>query len=55
MEAEVQSNRARLSAVEGDLLAADHEKESLLRKVHLLERALESPGSKVALRRMLER
>ena len=41
--------------VESDLHAAEQERESLQRKVELLETALESPGSRLALRRILER
>ena len=52
---EMQSSRGRLSALESDLQAAEQEKENLHKKVEMLERALESPGSRVALRRILER
>jgi len=40
---------------ESDLQAAEQERESLQRKVELLEKAMESPGSRLALRRILER
>ena len=52
---ELQSTRSQLSMLETDLHAAEKERESLAKKVEMLERALESPGSKVALRRILER
>ena len=54
-EAELQSSQSRLSVVESDLHAMEQEKENLMKKVVVLERALESPGSKVALQRILER
>ena len=54
-ELELQRCRSRLEVVESDLHAAEQEKESLQRKVELLETALESPGSRLALRRILER
>ena len=41
--------------LESDLHAAEKERDGLARKVEMLERALESPGSKLALRRILER
>ena len=54
-EAELRSCRHQLSAVEGDLALAEQEKDNLQRKVEVLQRALESPGSRLALRRILER
>ena len=52
---ELQSTRSQLSMMETDLHAAEKERDGLAKKVEMLERALESPGSKVALRRILER
>jgi coenzyme F420-reducing hydrogenase beta subunit len=52
---ELQSTRSQLSMMEADLHAAEKERDGLAKKVEMLERALESPGSKVALRRILER
>lgn len=47
--------RERLSEVEKDLQVAEQEKDNMHKKVELLEKALESPGSKLQLRRILER
>ena len=47
--------RERLSEVERDLQVAEQEKDNMHKKVELLEKALESPGSKLQLRRILER
>lgn len=47
--------REQLSEVERDLQVAEQEKENMHKKVELLEKALESPGSKITLRRILER
>lgn len=52
---ELQSTRSQLSMIETDLQAAEKERDGLAKKVEMLERALESPGSKLALRRILER
>ena len=47
--------REQLSEVERDLHVAEQEKDNMHKKVELLEKALESPGSKITLRRILER
>lgn len=52
---EVKECRDRLSEVEKDLQVAEQEKENMHKKVELLEKALESPGSRITLRRILER
>ena len=52
---ELQSTRSQISVLETDLQAAEKERDGLAKKVEMLERALESPGSKMALRRILER
>ena len=54
-ETELGKIRERLSVMESDLHAAESERDSLTKKVHLLERAIDSPNSRVALRRLLER
>jgi hypothetical protein len=54
-DGELRVCRDRLSEVERDLHVAEQEKDNMHKKVELLEKALESPGSKVALRRILER
>ena len=45
----------RLAEVERDLHVAEQEKDNMHKKVELLQIALDSPGSKLALRRILER
>ena len=52
---ELRGCRERLSDVEKDLHVAEQEKDNMHKKVELLEKALESPGSKISLRRILER
>ena len=52
---ELQSSRSQISMLETDLQAVEKERDGLAKKVEMLERALESPGSKMALRRILER
>lgn len=52
---ELRVYREQLSEVERDLQVAEQEKENMHKKVELLEKALESPGSKITLRRILER
>ena len=54
-EEELQSTRSQLNMLETDLHASEKEREGLTKKVEMLEKAIESPGSKVALRRILER
>ena len=54
-DSELRVCRERLSEVERDLQVAEQEKENMHKKVELLEKALESPGSKITLRRILER
>ena len=41
--------------VQSDLSAAETEKENLVKKVQLLEKAIESPNSRTTLQRLLER
>ena len=54
-DSELRLCRERLSEVERDLQVAEQEKDNMHKKVELLEKALESPGSKLQLRRILER
>ena len=54
-EQELSDVRSRVSLLESDLQAAELEKNNLIRKVQLLQRAMESPDSKLKLKRMLER
>lgn len=54
-EAELKTCRDSLSANESDLQHSEHENQNLQKKVEILERAIESPGSKAALKRILER
>ena len=41
--------------MESDLHAAESDKDSLTTKIQILEKAIESPNSRIALRRLLER
>ena len=41
--------------LESDLQAAEQEKNNLIRKMQLLQKAVDSPDSKVKLKRMFER
>lgn len=54
-ELELLNTKTRLATIESDLHAAESERDNLTKKVQLLEKALESPGSRTALRRILER
>ena len=54
-ENELNKLRERLALVETDLHSAESERDSLTKKIHLLEKAIESPNTRVTLRRLLER
>ena len=54
-EQELSDIRSRVSLLESDLQAAEQEKNNLIRKIQLLQRAMDSPDSKLKLKRMLER
>ena len=54
-DSELKDCQERLSEVEKDLQEAEQEKENMHKKVEILQKALDSPGSKLALRRILER
>ena len=54
-ELELKTCRDTLSANESDLQHSEHENQNLRKKVEMLEIAIESPGSKAALKRILER
>ena len=51
----MQQVRSKLTMSESDIHSLEQEKDSLHRKVELLERAIESPNSQKILRRILER
>lgn len=52
---ELKDCRDTLAANESDLQHSEQENTNLRKKVEVLERAIESPGSKAALKRILER
>lgn len=54
-EQDLSEARSRISLLESDLQAAEQEKDNLIRKVQLLQRAMDSPDSRLKLKRMLER
>ena len=55
MEEELYTTNQKLALMEADLQAAESERDSLTRKIHLLEKAIDSPGSRRVLTRILER
>ena len=54
-EQELSDIRSRVALLESDLQAAEHEKNNLIRKIQLLQKAMNSPDSKLKLKRMFER